>query len=113
MKFFNRPSVCRICRVHFEPLTDWEAQYWPDLCDTHRKGPRELHLRQHAVVTWATMNWQRLEVDMLKEREAERAKWSEAQQAGLRSVYAQQQAAQGLAQGLGLGNIFGQQQRRS
>ena len=71
MNIFNRLfkadySVCTECGVHFEPISDYDAQVGI-LCQTHRKPAFELMRRKEFVQRWAALNWEKLEAQALKE----------------------------------------------
>jgi len=66
----RKVRVCAECRCYFEPLDGIDSR-WSYLCETHAKPVRERFLRQDAVVEWAKRNWEKLEPELQKEREAQ------------------------------------------
>lgn len=60
MNWFNKNhSVCKVCGVHFEPVSGYEAE-WGDLCQVHRKPVMELALKKRSVMRWADANWEQV-----------------------------------------------------
>ena len=65
-------SVCTECGVHFETISDYDAQVGI-LCQTHRKPAFALLRRKEFVQKWAALNWEKLEAQALKEDKDSRA----------------------------------------
>ena len=59
-------SVCTECGVHFEPISDYDAQVGI-LCQTHRKPAFALLSRKEFVQRWAALNWEKLEAQAIKD----------------------------------------------
>ena len=71
MRWFKpEHSVCKECGIHYEPVIGHEAR-WGDLCPVHRKSVMEKDLRKDAVVSWAFVNWEKLEAMYLEEKKKE------------------------------------------
>ena len=66
-------SVCTECGVHFEPISDYDAQVGI-LCQVHRKPAFALLRRKEFVQRWAALNWEKLEAQALKEDSDNREK---------------------------------------
>ncbi len=68
-------SICRICKVHFEPVPEHESA-WNDLCEQHRRPLIDEYRRKEAVAEWARKHWVKLEPVMreLEEKEYEQRK---------------------------------------
>ena len=69
--FCKKYNVCSECKVHFEPITGYEAK-WGNLCATHRGPVMALAARRQAVIDWAGSRWEKLEPQMLEETQKER-----------------------------------------
>lgn len=81
MKLFCKHSVCAECKVLFEPPAPGTIdRMWPNLCEAHRKAPRDKWQRVQTVKNWAEFNFERLEKQMLAEVQEERAKVDETMQ---------------------------------
>ena len=115
MNFWKRKySVCDECHVHFEPATGYEAR-WGNFCPTHRKQVKERDEKKERVLSWASLNWERLErimEDEIKQREDmySQARYQQQMQPiptpGAASLAAQYQNARGQQDapfGFGLG----------
>ena len=99
-------SVCAACKVHFEPVTGYEAQ-WGQYCAEHRKPIIEDHQRTERIMSWARQNLDRLEPMMQEDAAKSGAALAALQQFGLRQGLGAigQQAAQGGGYGNTLNNI--------
>jgi len=90
-------AVCKDCGLHYEPVAGYEAR-WGDLCPVHRKSVMERDLRKDAVISWASLNWEKLEKMYLEERKKEADVYQKYLQANLASMA---NAQYGVLGGLG------------
>ena len=79
MKWLCRASVCKTCKVLFEPATGYEAK-WGDLCPAHRRPVIEEFERVEAIVSWAKANTKAVGQLMDKEIEERERKHQEMMQ---------------------------------
>jgi hypothetical protein len=107
--FKPKHSVCSECKVHFEPATG-EDLLWPNLCESHRKPKRDLHMRKLRVQSWAACNWEKLEAQVLEEEKARVAAFNANLQSTFQSAGCGSQGGYGSLHG-GFGQIFGFSQR--
>lgn len=110
MSLFSRRkdySVCRMCKVHFEPVTGWEAEHWPDLCETHRREPRDRHIRKQMVLGWAAENWEALEPQAKEAREKQAAAFQAAAQGSLAAMAQQSMQQQAMANQSNIMSLMG------
>ena len=103
--FCKNYSVCSECKVHFEPVTGYEAR-WGNLCSVHRKPVREHEQRYETVIQWARVNWEKLEPQMQEEVKNSAGIFSAAMQAQFNTMAAAQVRAQEQESMFGSG-IFG------
>ncbi len=107
MKFFCREhfTICRECRVHFEPYPDGYGEPF-DLCPVHREPAMALLCRRRTVEVWAANNWEKLEPQALAEiAEMEKA---QQQRQSFGATMARQAEQTRAAAGMGLASqLFG------
>ena len=98
-------SVCAECGVHFEPVTGHESK-WGHLCATHRKPVKERDEKKDLVLSWASLNWEKLYDTAKKEMDELQAAYSKAACSSLADMAASQRAAMSNVTKFGLQGLL-------
>ena len=83
--FYKKPeplAYCQECGVCYKKEEYGECR---EYCQTHRQPRIDRLIRMRTVIGWAKDNWEKLEPQMLKETEAQRMAYYEAQLGGYRN----------------------------
>ncbi len=94
----GKVQECPRCgAMHIPPEDADVPDFLKNLCGTHRVEPMEEYRRFQEVKAWAVRNWERLEVQMKKEKEEEAANSIADQQSAYVDALASKLAASASA----------------